>query len=677
MTLPYCHSRFQTVRWKTREVRVGGVGIGGDNPIRVQSMTTTDTCDVAGTVKQSIELAEAGCEIVRITAPTMKAGEALKEIRAELRKAKIEVPLVADIHFLPKVAMEAVNHVDKVRINPGNYADRKAFKIREYTDDQYDEEMERLHEAFSPIVLRCKELGKAMRIGTNHGSLSDRIMNRYGDTPNGMVESALEFIRIAESHNFHDIVLSMKASNPKVMIQAYRLAVARMRELDMKYPLHLGVTEAGDGEDARIKSTVGIGSLLYDGLGDTIRVSLTEDPIHEVPVAKDLARRATLLRERFSESDPAATDSLNPYEYTRRETLPIELSSTPEAIKIGGSEVPSVCLQPTQSLDDTQGMVQAVCQTQLHFRDSKIEGLVLPVATAEDLPKVEALFTALNTVVPYFVLQTDTADLLEIFGDWKRPVGSNGWIISAPITDSESLKAATEVASKFEAKLAIRATARAWKTLAPLVPENSIVTLEFDLESAFHPLGQYRELGDILKGADSKIPLWIRLGQETQIEPCDYFGGQLVEASLLAGPLLCDGLGDMVSIQGLSEIKQANGLAYNILQATRTRISKTEYVACPSCGRTLFDLQSTTARVKAQTSHLKGVTIAVMGCIVNGPGEMADADFGYVGGAPGKINLYVGKKVVKAGIAQDEAVDRLVDLIKQHGKWVDPDPVEA
>ncbi|MEM9026523.1 MAG: (E)-4-hydroxy-3-methylbut-2-enyl-diphosphate synthase, partial [Verrucomicrobiota bacterium] len=316
MSLRYCHSRFQTARWETREVRVGGVGIGGSNPIRVQSMTTTDTCDVAATVRQTIELAEAGCEIVRITAPTMKAGQALKQIRAELKKARVTVPLVADIHFLPKVAMEAVNHVDKVRINPGNYADRKAFKIREYSDDQYDEEMERLYDAFSPIVLRSKELGKAMRIGTNHGSLSDRIMNRYGDTPHGMVESALEFIRIAESHNFHDIILSMKASNPKVMIEAYRLAAARMHQLGMQYPLHLGVTEAGDGEDARIKSTIGIGSLLYDGLGDTIRVSLTEDPIHEVPVARDLARRASILRENKPDSLSEERDNIDPFEYT-------------------------------------------------------------------------------------------------------------------------------------------------------------------------------------------------------------------------------------------------------------------------------------------------------------------------------------------------------------------------
>ncbi|MGB0370756.1 MAG: (E)-4-hydroxy-3-methylbut-2-enyl-diphosphate synthase [Opitutales bacterium] len=679
MSLSYCHSRFQTRRWETREVRVGDVGIGGANPVRVQSMTTTDTCDVAGTVKQTIELAEAGCEIVRITAPTMKAGEALKEIRAELEKAKVDVPLVADIHFLPKVAMEAVNHVDKVRINPGNYADRKAFKIREYSDDQYEEELERLHEAFSPIVLRSKELGKAMRIGTNHGSLSDRIMNRYGDTPNGMVESALEFIRIAESHNFHDIILSMKASNPKVMIEAYRLAAARMQELGMQYPLHLGVTEAGDGEDARIKSTIGIGSLLYDGLGDTIRVSLTEDPIHELPVARDLAKRATILREQAPQDIPSTKDSINPFEYTRRETQTIELSNTPSKVAIGGSEVPAVCLAPTDPIEDTQAIIQAVCQTQLHFQDSKIEGILLPVASAADLPHVEAIFTALSSVIPFFVLEAPSEQLEDIFSDWKRPAGANGWIISTSLDSAAQLQTAQSLSENFGTQLAIQATPETWEQeIIPNLNSGSVIaSLQFVPSDSIHPLGQYRQLAEALKQAEIDAPLWIRLGSETHIDPADYFGGQLIEASILAGPLLADGLGDMISIHALKELKQANGLAYNILQAARSRISKTEYVACPSCGRTLFDLQSTTARVKEKTAHLKGVTIAVMGCIVNGPGEMADADFGYVGGAPGKINLYVGKKVVKAGIAQDEAVDRLVDLIKQHGKWVDPKPVPA
>ncbi|MEM7672818.1 MAG: (E)-4-hydroxy-3-methylbut-2-enyl-diphosphate synthase [Verrucomicrobiota bacterium] len=682
MSPRYCHSRFQTVRWETREVQVGGVGIGGSNPIRVQSMTTTDTCDVVATVRQTIELAEAGCEIVRITAPTMKAGEALKEIRAELRRAKVTVPLVADIHFLPKVAMEAVNHVDKVRINPGNYADRKAFKIREYSDDQYDEEMERLYDAFSPIVLRSKELGKAMRIGTNHGSLSDRIMNRYGDTPNGMVESALEFIRIAESHNFHDIILSMKASNPKVMIEAYRLAAARMHELGMQYPLHLGVTEAGDGEDARIKSTIGIGSLLYDGLGDTIRVSLTEDPIHEVPVARDLARRASILRENKSDSLTKERDSIDPFEYTRRPAQVLALSPSPMKVSIGGSEAPAVCLAPTQPLSNTQSIIQAVCRTQLHFQDSKIEGVLLSVCSPSDLNHVEAIFTALRSVIPFFVLEAPAESLDDIFADWKRPSGSNGWIISTTIDSADGFQRTASLATSFATKLAAKATPSVWReTIIPqLSPKPDlplIASLQWDADTSVHPLGQYRLLAETLKQAEINAPLWIRLGDATHIEASAYFGGQLIEASLLAGPLLADGLGDMISVHDLPELKQANGLAYNILQAARSRISKTEYVACPSCGRTLFDLQSTTARVKDKTAHLKGVTIAVMGCIVNGPGEMADADFGYVGGAPGKINLYVGKKVVKAGIPQDEAVDRLVDLIKQHGKWVDPKPVPA
>ncbi len=525
----YCVDPLRYHRRKTREVKVGNVGIGGDNPIRVQSMITCDTMDTQASIQETIELAKAGCEIVRITAPTVKDARNLENIVKGLRERGCDVPIVADIHFKPDAAMEAAKWVEKVRINPGNYADSKKFVIREYSDEQYAAELNRIRERFSPLVELCKTRGIAMRIGTNHGSLSDRILNRYGDTPLGMVESALEFARIARDLDYHDFVFSMKASNPKVMIAAYRLLVARLNELgpDWNYPLHLGVTEAGEGEDARIKSAIGIGSLLADGIGDTIRVSLTEDSPHEIPVAKAL------------------------------------VENKPEIV----------------------------------YEDAEI---------VEVDPRDDAAIAKLNSEsASQFVTVNDDAELAVI-------------------------PAFRLLASKLQPR---------------------------------HPI----LLKDVLKKWEGpQRPD----GRGTEAAPT--FLHTLLTASTNIGSLLCDGIGDAILVQGEEAPGQALRLSYNTLQAAGSRIFKTDYVACPSCGRTLFNLQTTTAKIKAATLHLKGVKIAIMGCIVNGPGEMADADFGYVGGAPGKVNLYVGKTAVKFNIPEAEAVDRLKDLIREHGKWIDP-----
>ena len=673
--LQYCDSRYQAKRRVSREMNVGGVGVGGSNPIRIQSMTTTNTQDVDATVAQTLALAEAGCEIVRITAPNKKAAEALGEISKKVRAAKCEVPLVADIHFLPSAAMEAAKHVEKVRINPGNYADKKKFAVLEYSDAAYEEELERLHETFSPIVLRCREYGRAMRIGTNHGSLSDRIMNRYGDSPLGMVESALEFIRIAESHNFQDICLSMKASNPKVMIEAYRLAVARMSQEGMNYPLHLGVTEAGDGEDARVKSAIGIGTLLYDGLGDTIRVSLTEDPIYEVPVARDLADKAMAL---WNQATPGLTDtgdSIDPFDFRRRESRVIELGPN---CAIGGEAVPAVIVKAHASIKETASIIQNVCRTQTKFKDSQIEGLQLELHSVEELDAFKSVHEALHSVVQCFVLELgDAIDLSDLEGfDW--PDGLAGITLLQKVDQSDSFYALSMLAfcraKGFNLALECSATAlhdEIGEKLAAIGSANLLLCCS-ESPDTHHPLGHTRALVEIAKQFIPDCPIWIRNTRSTTLAPKDYFSDRLLEASVYSGALLSDGIGDVISIETEPLLEKATTLAYNILQGARARISKTEFVACPSCGRTLFDLQSVTQTIRSRTDHLKGVTIAIMGCIVNGPGEMADADFGYVGGAPGKINLYVGKECVQYNVPSAEALDRLIDLIKEHGKWVEP-----
>ena len=683
--LDYCASRFQAKRRDSRVIHIGNVAIGGNHPVRIQSMTTTNTQDVDATVAQTLALAEAGCEIVRITAPNKAAARALGEISKKLRAAKCDVPLVADIHFLPTAAMEAALHVEKVRINPGNYADKKKFAVLEYTDAAYAEELERLHQAFSPIVLRCKELGRAMRIGTNHGSLSDRLMNRYGDSPLGMVESALEFIRIAESHNYHDICLSMKASNPKVMIEAYRLTAARMAEEGMNYPLHLGVTEAGDGEDARVKSAIGIGALLNDGLGDTIRVSLTEDPIYEVPVARDLADKAMALWNRQTDLPLSAEtkDSINPFDFNRRSTRVIELGPK---CSIGGDVVPAVIVKTQHPISATSEIIQDVCRTQSSLKESKLEGLQVAINGNDDLAAFTGLHEALHSVVQAFVLElSDAVDLtdLEAF-EW--PADGLAGITLLQHIEKEDAYYATNLLQFCRQKgfnCAIDCQADALREeigaqLAPMGSERLILTSGVRTcsgsasESPNHPVGSYRALAEAAQAFVPDAPIWIRNTLTNTLAPKDYFSDRLLESSILSGALLCDGIGDAISIETEPLLEKATTLAYNILQGARARITKTEFVACPSCGRTLFDLQSVTQTIRARTDHLKGVTIAIMGCIVNGPGEMADADFGYVGGAPAKINLYVGKQCVKYNVPAEEALDRLIDLIKEHGKWRAP-----
>jgi len=594
----YCSNPLQYHRRATREVNVGNVGIGNNNPIRVQSMITCDTMDTEASIQQTVELAEAGCEIVRITAPTVKDARNLEHIVKGLRERGCDVPIVADIHFKPEAAMEAAKWVEKVRINPGNYADSKKFAIREYTDEQYADELSRIRERFSPLVELCKRRGTAMRIGTNHGSLSDRILNRYGDTPLGMVESALEFARIARDLDYHEFVFSMKASNPKVMIAAYRLLVARLNELGpgWEYPLHLGVTEAGEGEDARIKSAIGIGSLLGDGIGDTIRVSLTEDSPHEIPVANALIQNISRTSN-AERPTPNVQLSFDPFSYQRRATEKIELNG----VKLGGGELIRVVVRRA-NFDKIAHKVD-------RMGDYKPEIVYEDADIREVDPRDDIALARIN--------QSSTPEFVSVRDDVQLSV----------------IAAFRLLAAKLQAR---------------------------------HPI----LLKDVLSCRTSVSDAKQNNGV-SQKRPTDFLN-TLLTASTTIGSLLCDGIGDAILVQGEEAPGQALRLSYNILQAAGSRIFKTDYVACPSCGRTLFNLQTTTAKIKAATSHLKGVKIAIMGCIVNGPGEMADADFGYVGGAPGKVNLYVGKTAVKFNIPEGEAVDRLKDLIREHGKWMEP-----
>ena len=689
MSSSYCASRFQTLRRATVPVQVGSVGVGGDNPLRMQSMTPSAAGDIAPTVKQPTALAGAGCEMVRITAPNVQAAQCLREIRARFTAAGFgHIPLVADIHFLPQAAMEAVEHVEKVRVNPGNYADKKRFAVKEYSDADYALELERLHEAFSPLVLRAKALGRSLRIGTNHGSLSDRIMNRYGDTPLGMVESALEFLRIAESHGFKQMILSMKASNPKVMIQAYRLLVARMQEEAMAYPLHLGVTEAGDGEDGRIKSSIGIGSLLLDGLGDTLRVSLTEDSVYEIPVARAIASKVMSLWKK----DPASTaapavlsstpsggaltaDGIDPFHFTRAATTPLTLAP---ACIVGGESPPRVLVRtPLESLFQP-ALSESLARIQA---DTPAEGLLVPIGSRNDLNSLEKPAAPLSLPAAFLALDlapdisaADVAPLLQ------AARGPTLLIRTFTAADLPALGEFAPLAHRHNASLAVAPTAsdvaaivselKAWDGIRFLVTHAPFLPGSF--AGAGHALGAYRALAAGLRAAGGSAPIWIRNTPAAAIASDPSFLSKLIEASFLTGALLCDGIGDCVSIETENDPARATRLSYNVLQGAGARISKTEFVACPSCGRTLFDLQTTTQRIRAKTGHLKGVKIAIMGCIVNGPGEMADADFGYVGGAPGKINLYVGKKCVQYNLPQAEADARLIALIREHGKWVEP-----
>ncbi|RZM23263.1 MAG: 4-hydroxy-3-methylbut-2-en-1-yl diphosphate synthase [Pedobacter sp.] len=637
----YCNSLTNYSRFITREVQIGDVPMGGFNPIRIQSMTTTDTMDTAGTVAQTIRMVNSGCEYVRITAPSMKEAENLANIKKELRYRGYDVPLVADIHFTPNAAEAAARIVEKVRINPGNYADKKRFENIEYTQTAYQAELERIYKKFTPLVKICKEYGTAMRIGTNHGSLSDRIMSHYGDTPRGMVESAMEFIRMCEDQNYYNLVISMKASNTQVMVQAYRLLVETMVKEGMNYPLHLGVTEAGDGEDGRIKSAVGIGTLLEDGLGDTIRVSLTEDPEFEAPVAKALALRYEKRAAQQDKPDisPLNIGSLpyNPYAYARRQTVPVQ--------HIGGHHHPVVMLDVSaENLKDP------------YFLSS------VGYNYSAGLDKYNMTDQACD-----LVYLGDALPSFSFPGNLKQVYNYQTWLglkdkqnchplirytdyLSAEYTDNQMTLVAinaTDTSVDFS-----------------LLKAGVVVVLETD---ALHGMAAQRSFFVAMIKAGVQIPVIIKRSYEG-LSADDL----MLYAATDLGALFTDGMGDgiRISTAGVS-LSLLNSTSFGILQATRTRISKTEYISCPSCGRTLFDLQETTQLIRSRTDHLKGIKIGIMGCIVNGPGEMADADYGYVGTGPDKITLYRGKEVVKKNVNAARALDDLIELIREDGNWIE------
>jgi (E)-4-hydroxy-3-methylbut-2-enyl-diphosphate synthase len=657
----YCRSRFAPLRRKTTPVHVGDVIVGGDAPIAVQSMTNTKTQDVEATVKQCIQLAEAHCDIVRVTAQNIKAAQALEGIRKGFSAAGFaHIPLVADIHFLPKAAMEALNHVEKVRINPGNFADQKKFKSHDYTDKEYDLEIERIHEVVSPFYKRCKELGRSVRIGTNHGSLSDRIMNRYGDSPMGMCESAMEFLRIARDNDFHDIVLSMKSSNTKVALQAYRLMVAMMEKEDFHLPLHLGVTEAGDGDDARIKSAIGISGLLNDGLGDTIRVSLTEDPVAEVPVGRQIAEKAEKL---WAEADASLENKTQQVSYTF-EKRAIEIASV-GSCAIGDLNPPRVIIPIDCSLSETDKIKSTLSDLKEKHDSLDIEGIFLRNSSRE-AAKVSELVDAISDKIGFVLMDAKSYSANALPQHSKL-----AYYLDVKETDVAKpyLEALTETSPALFLNIDPKDVLPLADSLTS-APAGKVVLTTTSFVKGQTPVSAYRAVLETLKSLNLKLPLWVRHTKENAVSNLGY-SDQLLEAAALIGAMICEGSGDFVSVETTSTPEQALVLGYNILQGARTRSSKTEYVACPSCGRTLFDLQTTTARIRERTGHLKGVTIAIMGCIVNGPGEMADADFGYVGGQPGKVNLYVGKKAVKFSIPSDDAVDELINLIKEHGMWTE------
>ena len=699
ITLPsYCRDPFTYHRRKTRVVNVGDVPLGGDHPIRLQSMTISDTMDTDAAVAETVQLVEAGCELVRLTAPSLNEAENLRHIKAALNRRGVRVPLIADIHFTPNAALKAAEYVEKVRINPGNYADKKRFAEREYTDSEYEAELERIEQRFKPLVLKLKQYGVAMRIGTNHGSLSDRIMNRFGDTPQGMVESALEFVRICRRYDYHEIVLSMKASNPLVMIQAYRLLAARMDEEGMNYPFHLGVTEAGDGVEGRVKSAIGIGALLEDGIGDTIRVSLTEDAVCELPAAHAIAapynrRKARaeapdiphpLGRGRGREIPVGPDERRNPYGYDRRLSREVGLGS----LAVGGGQPVRVELAttvPVTDLDGTLAQIDALT-VPAQPNDPVCEIVRLRAETPDELHALTSLNERLrqNPATPLLSLCVPLADLADV-----PPLAGLVKIVSEPPceTDPTAWDQHVRRALMWSQQ---HGTALEWRlspasvppfirdphgsTLAELVHTASRLA---ELASLFQPcpvlfsidvpepLPAYRYLAAHLDAQGHACPLHLKT---TVLQGRD---DRLYQAAIQLGALLCDGFGDSIQIDSAAAPAEAVHLSYAVLQAARLRMSKTEFISCPSCGRTLFNLQTTTGRIKSRMSHLKDVKIAIMGCIVNGPGEMADADFGYVGSGPGKISLYVGKECVERNIPSDQAEERLIQLIKDHGKWVD------
>ena len=636
----YCNSLVKYNRRKSSVVQVGNIPLGGDYPIRVQSMTTTNTMDTEATIKQSIKMIDAGSEYVRITAPSIKDARNLENIKNGLIKAGYDTPIIADIHFTPNAAMEAAKIVEKVRINPGNFVDRKKFEHIEYSDKSYDDELVRIRERFLPLVQICKEYGTAMRIGSNHGSLSDRILSRYGDTPLGMVESALEFVRICDSLNFHEIVLSMKASNTRVMVQAYRLLINCMDKENMNYPLHLGVTEAGEGEDGRIKSAVGIGTLLEDGLGDTIRVSLTEAPELEIPVAKLLVKRYE-KRNNHDEISVVDKHSLTPFEYKKRVTHAIN--------NIGGDNVPIVIadLSKKQKLNKELffdlGYVYQKNEDKWIIKDMACDYVYLNENQVDfDLP--------------------GSLGIIQSYSNWLENNGKN---IYPALKINEYLNA-----NIFHEKLNfIHLTIKdISEKLFNKIKDDSTAVIILETDN-LHGMAEQRRFFIDWMNRDYLHPIIIsRKYSEISLKSF-----QLFSATDLGG-LLVDGLGDgiFIRLNNFQNHKLINDTAFGILQASRTRISKTEYISCPSCGRTLFDLEETTALVRHRTSHLKGIKIGIMGCIVNGPGEMADADYGYVGTGVGKISIYRGQNVIVQNIPAINAVDELIDLMKKDGKWVEP-----
>lgn len=637
----YCSSLTRYNRYKTREVKIGDVPLGGNNPIRIQSMTTTDTMNTIATVEQTIRMVNAGCEYVRITAPSVNDAQNLLEIKKELKRRGYNVPLIADIHFTPNAAELAARIVEKVRVNPGNYADKKRFQKIDFTEDEYQSELERIRTRFTPLVKICKEYGTAMRIGTNHGSLSDRIMSRYGDTPLGMVESALEFVRICEDLDYHDIVLSMKASNTRIMVQAYRLLVKKMAEAGMNYPLHLGVTEAGDGEDGRVKSAVGIGTLLEDGLGDTIRVSLTEDPEHESPVAILLADR---YKNRSEHKDIPSVLNIpaDPYTYNKRKTFSLH--------GLGGDNVPrafadysSVEIKSTKDLE-------------------AIGYSYNPVSDKWNLKDAAADFIYLGSRNVPFELPLNLKAVYDS-GSWRE--NRQGYPL---FTFEEYLR--TENKSS-ELNFVLTDISDIDKLEALKEDKTAVIVL---VTENLHGMAEQRRIIFELINKDVKNPVILK--RSYAILDQEKF---MLYSSTDFGALLIDGMGDGVwadvCLEGMAPLEDrsaVNRILFGILQASRLRISKTEYIACPSCGRTLFDLQEVTAQIRKRTGHLKGVKIGIMGCIVNGPGEMADADYGYVGSGVGKITLYRGQTIVKRSIDSASAVDALIDLIKEDDRWEIP-----
>lgn len=672
----YCESLTEYKRLKTLEVKIGDLLLGNFHPIRVQTMTTTDTMDTLATVEQSIRCIEAGAELVRITAPSKKEAENLLHIKNELRRRGYHTPLVADIHFTPNAAEIAARIVEKVRVNPGNYVDKKKFEFIEYTDADYQEEIERIRERFTPLVKICRQYGTAMRIGTNHGSLSDRIMSRYGDTPMGMVESAMEFLRIARDEQYHNIVLSMKSSNPQVMVQAYRLLVqTMMNEFNECYPLHLGVTEAGDGEDGRIKSAIGIGTLLEDGLGDTIRVSLTEDPEFEIPVCQDIVKRyqaadgqASALKDKETPSPAAAASNTepstsnllySPFEYKRRATRPVS--------NIGGQQVPVVVADFLQATSIQPAGLRAVG----YAYDALSDKWTIGDAAADYLYSGGKL---LDFALP------GTLKVICDYGAWREAADKDKY---HPLFQAHEYLTSTGRSAVMNFVSVDVNSAAAGDVMHAARRDATAVLCLWSTHP--HAMPSVRNFIAQLTSQGIQNPVILAVeSHDTTIDET------LIHFSIASGALLLDGMGDGVwlmndpsrlqntRVSGRTYLEAANNhqfinnTSFSILQATRTRISKTEYISCPSCGRTLFDLQETTARIRSVTHHLKGIKIAIMGCIVNGPGEMADADFGYVGSGPGKITLYRGKEVVKRNVDSAVAVDELINLLKENNAWIEP-----